>query len=95
METTERLDSLQQVIARAWADDDFKTRLLADPVHTLEAAGANLPAGLEIKAMENTDRVFHLVLPAKPTHLSDLDLERIAAGGEFGFDPALFWPGSF
>jgi hypothetical protein len=73
---------MQEIIARTWVDEEFKHRLITDPVATLAAEGATIPPGLQIKAVENTDRVFHLVLPLKPTHLSDLELERIAAGGE-------------
>ena len=39
-----------------------------------------VPAGLSIKALENTDKVFHLVIPAKPTDLSDEDLDKVAGG---------------
>ena len=39
-----------------------------------------LPAGQSIKAVENTDKVFHLVIPAKPTELSDEDLDAVAGG---------------
>ena len=73
---------MQEIIARTWVDEEFKHRLISDPVATLKAEGATIPAGLQIKAVENTDRVFHLVLPLEPTHLSDLELEQIAAGGE-------------
>ena len=73
---------MKEIIARTWVDEEFKARLIADPVATLTAEGATIPPGLEIKAMQNTDRVFHLVLPTKPTHLSDLELEQIAAGGK-------------
>jgi len=76
---------MQEIIARTWVDPAFRDRLLQDPVGTLKAEGATIPAGLQIKAVENTDRVFHLVLPLKPTHLSELELERIAAGGEGTF----------
>jgi hypothetical protein len=70
---------LQQLIARAWADNAFKQKLLADPMATLAAEGLPAPAGLTLKAVENTDKVFYLVIPARPTDLSDSDLE--SAGG--------------
>ena len=41
---------------------------------------AEVPAGLSIKAVEDTDKVFHLVIPAKPADLSDEDLEQVAGG---------------
>lgn len=73
-----------QLIAKCWADESFKQKLLADPAATLKAEGMELPAGLSVKAQENTDQVFHLVIPAKPTDLSDEDLGKVDGGGDFG-----------
>ena len=64
----------QQLIAKCWADDAFKQRLLADPAGTLAAEGIEVPAGVSIKVAENTEQVFHLVIPARPSELSDDDL---------------------
>jgi hypothetical protein len=67
---------MSQVIAKCWSDEGFKRKLLADP--TLKAAGVELRAGLSIKVLENTDKVFHLVIPAKPADLSkDLSDEEL------------------
>ena len=75
---------MSQLIAKCWADEGFKRKLLADPAATLKAEGVELPAGLSIKALENTDKVFHLVIPAKPTDLSDEDLDKVAGGRDAG-----------
>ena len=80
MNQEEQGKKMSQLIAKCWADEGFKRKLLADPAATLKAAGAQLPAGLSIKAVENTDKVFHLVIPAQPTDLSDEDLDEVAAG---------------
>ncbi len=69
-----------QLIARCWADDGFKKKLLADPETTLEAEGMEWPAGLSVKVLADDDKLFHLVIPARPTELSDEDLERVAGG---------------
>ena len=72
---------MSQLLAKCWADEGFKRKLLADPAATLKAEGVEAPAGLSIKAVENTDKVFHLVIPAKPTgDLSDEDLDKVAGG---------------
>jgi len=71
---------MSQLIAKCWADEGFKQKLLANPAATLKAEGVELPAGLSVKALENTDKVFHLVIPAKPTDLSDEDLIKVAGG---------------
>ena len=68
------------LIAKCWADEDFKAKLLADPAAVLTAEGAALPEGLTIKAVANTDQVFHLVIPAAPSGLSDDDLDGVAGG---------------
>jgi len=70
------------LIAKCWADEDFKAKLLADPAAVLTAEGAELPEGLTIKAVANTDKVFHLVIPATPSDLSDDDLDNVAGGAQ-------------
>ena len=81
MNIEEQAKKMNQIIAKCWADEAFKAKLLADPAATLKAEGAEVPAGLTVKAVENTDQVFHLVIPAKPTDLSDEDLDKVAGGG--------------
>ena len=81
MNNEEQGKKMNQIIAKCWADEAFKAKLLADPAATLKAEGAEVPAGLTVKAVENTDQVFHLVIPAKPTDLSDEDLDKVAGGG--------------
>jgi len=71
---------MSQVIAKCWADEGFKRKLLEDPATTLKAEGMELPAGQSIKVLEDDDKVRHLVIPAKPTELSDEDLDKVAAG---------------
>jgi hypothetical protein len=80
MKKEEQDKRMSQVIAKCWADEGFKKKLVADPVATLKAEGAVLPAGLSIKVVENTDKVFHLVIPPKPADLSLEDLEKVAGG---------------
>ncbi len=80
MNQEEQGKKMSQLIAKCWADEGFKQKLLADPAATLKAEGLELPAGLSVKAMENTEKVFHLVIPAQPTDLSDEDLDKVAAG---------------
>ena len=71
-----------QIVAKAWQDDAFKKRLLADPAAVLKEQGLELPAGTQIRVVENTDQVIHLTLPAKPLEreLSEAELEGVAGG---------------
>ena len=77
-----------QIVARAWGDDDFKQRLLADPASVLAEYDLVAPAGLCVEVLddpevlpEDTAEVQYLVLPARP---SDEDLsedELCSVGG--------------
>jgi nitrile hydratase alpha subunit len=80
MDQAEQAKKMRQLIAKCWADEGFKQKVLADPAATLTSEGVELPAGLSIKAVENTDKVFHLVIPARPTDLSDEDLDMVVGG---------------
>jgi Nitrile hydratase, alpha chain len=80
MNQEEQGKKISQLIAKCWADEGFKQKVLADPAATLRAEGAELPAGLSYVAHENTEKVVHLVIPAKPTDLSDEDLGDVVAG---------------
>jgi hypothetical protein len=71
---------ISQLIAKCWADEGFKQKALADPAATLRAEGVELPAGLLYMVHDNTDKVVHLVIPAKPTDLSDEALGNVVGG---------------
>jgi Nitrile hydratase, alpha chain len=80
MTPEEQAKKMSQLIAKCWSDEDFKRKLLADPAATLTAEGAEFPAGLSVKAVEDTDKLVHFVIPPKPTELSDEDLDQVAGG---------------
>jgi hypothetical protein len=75
-----------QLIEKAWKDDSFRQALRTDPRGSVERAlGAKLPAGLQVKVVEEAADTFYLVLPAKPDRapserLSDKQLEAVAGG---------------
>ena len=75
-----------KVIAKAWSDDEFKGRLLADPGAALAEMDVEVPAGVEVKVVEDSESVRHLVLPPAPGEgeLSDEALEKVA-GGQYVF----------
>ncbi len=71
-----------KAIARAWTDEAYKAKLLADPHAALAEMGVKVPAGVTVKVVENTADTHHLVLPMRPDgELSDEDAERLAGGG--------------
>jgi hypothetical protein len=72
------------IVAHAWADDDFKSRLLSDPKAVMREHGLELPAGAEIRVVEDTPEVRHFVLPASPTgDLSEEELSPVAGADSF------------
>ena len=60
------LKKWSKVVAEAWADDAFKRRLMKNPPLALKKFGIDVPAGLEFRVVENTDKVRYITLPPKP-----------------------------
>lgn len=75
---------MSQILTRCWADAAFKVQLLADPVAVLNAQGLEVPAGVQVRVVEDTDQVVHWVIPARPNEVSDDALEAVAGGGRLG-----------
>ena len=71
---------LSPLLAKVMTDETLKAQLLENPMEVLKAEGIAPPVGLEVKVLENTDKVFHLVLPAKSTELTDEELDAVAGG---------------
>ncbi len=72
---------LGKIIAKAWRDPAFKAGLIANPAAALRAEGIDVPAGMAVTVVENTDKQFHLVLPPVPSdELSDEGLDAVAGG---------------
>lgn len=74
-----------KLIGRAWEDQTFKKTLLKNPVAAIEqATGLKLPAGVQVKVLEETDDTLYLVLPKSPLgaerELSDDTLASVAGG---------------
>jgi hypothetical protein len=71
---------MAQIITKCWSDAAFKAKLLVDPAAVLQAEGLPVPAGMRIKVVEDTPQRVHWVLPARPTDLSDTQLDALAGG---------------
>ncbi len=82
MERKEMCKAMGKLIAKAWADAEFKAKLTADPASVLRAEGFTIPEGMRVDVFENTDERIHLVIPKKPDELSDEELDIAAAGGQ-------------
>ncbi len=51
-----------RIVARAWADPEFKRRLLADATEAVNSAGHMSPVGSHLIAVENTPQTHNLVV---------------------------------
>ena len=71
-----------QIVSQASTDAAFKKRLMSDPKAILKEHGLELPSGVDVKIVENTDKLFHLTLPppASAQELSEADMAAIAGG---------------
>ena len=69
-----------QVVAQAWSDESYKQQLLSDPAAALRERGLTPPADKQIRVIEDTADTVHVVLPAKPTELTDEELDQAAGG---------------
>lgn len=80
-----------KVMARAWSDDAYKARLQEDPASVLKDAGIDIPPDINLKVVENTSSIRHIVLPAPPPEgeLAEEDLERVAGGNYILTSPDL------
>ncbi|POZ50895.1 NHLP leader peptide family RiPP precursor [Methylovulum psychrotolerans] len=79
----EQIQQYSQIVAKCWADAEFKAKLMGDPVATLAAEGIAVPDGIELQVLENTATTVNLVLPPPPeeSELSDEDLGFVTGGG--------------
>jgi hypothetical protein len=81
-----RVEWERSLINRSLQDEDFRQMLLDDPKAAVEQElGAQLPEGVEVRAVEESADTIYLVLPsASPLgeggELSDEALESVAGG---------------
>lgn len=66
MTKEEQSKKLGQIISKAWEDEAFKRRLLANATEVLKEEGVTVPEGLKIKVIENSEKTYHVVIPLKP-----------------------------
>ena len=72
-----------QIIGRSWSDPAWRAALLDHPRTALEGAlGAAFPPGLAIRAVADTARLVHLVLPTRPEQ-EDVEAAAEHLGGLF------------
>jgi hypothetical protein len=59
-----------KIVARAWADDEFREQLLAQPAKVLSEHGFDLAAYIDVKVVsEGSAPVLEFPLPPRPANL--------------------------
>ena len=58
------------IVAKYYGDPDFKAKVDANPTETLRAEGVQIPPGVSMKLLFDSDKVLHVVLPNKSAVLS-------------------------
>jgi hypothetical protein len=81
MKQEDQEKKMQQIIMKAQSDINFKKRLMTDPAVVLGEGGIDIPSDVEVRALENTDKVWHFVLPPSlNAELSNEQLDAVAGG---------------
>lgn len=83
-----------RIAARAWNDAAYRARLFTEPADVLREEGIDLPAGMKIKALEDTRDTMHFILPAPPAG-GELTAELLSkiAGGVGSIDTQIYRDG--
>jgi len=74
-----------EIISKCWGDADFKKKFTADPKKVLAEYGMEVPEGLNVKVVENTNDTMYLTLPLAPAkpkggELNDNQLDAVSGG---------------
>ena len=80
---TEQRNQLAALFAACWKDEALKARFMADPKAVLAEHGMDVPDGVDVKVVENSDNCVHITMPAAPAGAGGLSDEELsnAAGG--------------
>ena len=80
---TDHRKRLAALFAACWKDEALKQRFMADPKAVLAEYGMDVPDGMAVNIVENTDNTVHITMPAPPSGSMDLSDEELsnAAGG--------------
>ncbi len=74
-----------QLIARVFEDDDFRTRFLENPKAVISAeTGITIPENFNVMVHEDTDDTIHIVLPSS-SELTEEELKHAAGGLYYGW----------
>ncbi len=73
-----------KIVAKAWADEDYKKNLLSNTESILKEEGFEIPAGLKIQIIEEPENTKIFVLPKMPVNFENIeDLENRSVANSF------------
>jgi hypothetical protein len=80
---TEQRNALAELFAACWKDEALKARFMTDPKAVLAEYGMDVPDGIDVNVVENSDNTVHITMPMAPSGHQDLSDEELsaAAGG--------------
>ncbi|MEA1671870.1 NHLP leader peptide family RiPP precursor [Nitrospirillum sp. BR 11163] len=85
--------AIDDIIAKAWGDEAYRARLLADPAAALREEGVDLPVGALVRVLQDTATAQTLVLPMRPLDLVEDALEGTAGAlSAVCYDSFMQWP---
>jgi hypothetical protein len=92
---SETMKRWSQLVAQAWTDERFKQQLITKPAAVLREHGIEVPAGVEVRVVEPTEKLLYFLLPPKPADGAELTSSQLTgvAGGvkcDIMTDPT--WP---
>lgn len=68
-------------VNRLLSDSDLRQRMFAEPARVLEEQGISVPPGAELRVVEDSADVCHIILPPSPNAtLADSSMEAVAGG---------------
>jgi hypothetical protein len=73
----EKSKRIAQLTARAWADPKFKDKLLSNPKDAFNEYKIDIPQGVTLKVLENTNEIIHFVLTPPPINLSKIEFGKL------------------
>ena len=87
---TEQRNKLAALFAACWKDEALKARFMADPKAVMAEFDMDVPDGIDVNVVENTDNTVHITMPKAPRGADELSNEELAgaAGGDCWNQPA-------